>query len=468
MMVPSTYCGIDQTFPNILLIGQETITMPQRVALIHVPGWPLQERSLLPCGEMILTAGLLRASGTTVCMRDYATLSALSEPATAWINSRLEAGWWRRQRASREFHRIWLDWCQKIARHISEWGPNEVIFFAADNSAWHTARRTATFLLQLLPHTQIFGLGIRQPVSWPWKHWRTDDFLNGQQVSLPCALKNILPDNEFLSILAEEGKFSVVPLGAGQAGLHNPCDAAAFRHWLLRAAVQNRNGLAVWIREPVPAQELLQLCMSYFRRIPAAHAVTLYPDRNISPATVRILQGAGCRAVEILALSGSQRILEDVYRADFSVRDVRELAETCRAAGLKVLLRYAAPCCWDDRHTFDEARRLAEQCACAGISVAGDNCNERADQGSPSRKNLLAYLENTGIPTGLRGWHLVAAEAAGFSGREIWWLNRIRESLECSDIATLHTEIRNVREGLAHISAARQSVAVSRLEAVAN
>jgi len=442
--------------------------MPQRVALIHVPGWPLQERSLLPCVEMILAAGLLRASGTAVCMRDYATLSALSEPATAWINSRLEAGWWRRQRASREFHRIWLEWCQKIAGHIAEWGPNEVIFFAADNSAWHTARRVATFLLSLLPHTLIFGHGTRLPVSWPWKHWRIEDFLNSQQATLSCVLEKISTGDEFLTTFPDEGKFSVVPLDAGRAGLHGPSDAAVFRRWLLNTVIQNCNGSAVWIEEPVPVQELLQLCMSYFRKIPAAHAVTLYPDRNISPATVRILQGAGCRAVEILALSGSQRILEDVYRTNFSVRDVRELAETCRAAGLKVLLRYAAPCCWDDRHTFDEARRLAEQCACSGISVAGDGRNESAEQGSPSRKNLLAYLENTGIPTELRGWHLVAAEAAGFSGREIWWLNRIRESLECSDIATLHTEIRNVREGLAHISAARQSVAVSRLEAVAN
>lgn len=92
--------------------------------------------------------------------------------------------------------------------------------------------------------------------------------------------------------------------------------------------------------------------------------------RHIDPATTRALYSSGCRAAEVRADTGSQRLLDDFYGSGFGVTRMEEALRACRRAGLYTALRLTYPCPQDDYHTHAETLRLLQRCKPDSVAVA--------------------------------------------------------------------------------------------------
>ncbi|HOV60148.1 MAG TPA: hypothetical protein PK349_03680 [Candidatus Hydrogenedentes bacterium] len=445
--------------------------MPRRVALVHMPGWPLgEERFLLP-GNMLFAAGLLQAADMDVRVLDYSHPEALTRPAAAWQALRAETTWWKRRQASRDFDRILNEWRDAIIEDIVAWGADTILFFADDAPSGKQVRHAADTARKRLPHVQLFACGPGMPMTGtPWIPWQASDFLVSQEAPLAKFGDMDLAEIDLPASLYDSGKFNILPVAPARSGFHGSWDTPAFRGQLTGHLTRHRPGTAIWLEEPTTPRELFELSDRTVLRHPAPIAMVARPRAGISPALANLLRGSGCLVIEIDALTGSQRLLEDVYGVDFSVRDIRDLARTCREAGIRIVLRFSAPCCWDDRHTFAECERLAEQCGCVGVSVAGAESHDSSVgiPGVPSPVDLERHLEAAGIPTGLRGWHIVAATAAGYAGREHRWIRQFRQHLLEGDLESVKSWITTCNRGLSHLSSATDSAVTSRLHAVAN
>ena len=445
--------------------------MPHRVALVHIPGWPLQELSFLLPGDMVFAAGLLRAAGVRVHLLDYGTPSALAGPAAAWQMLRTEAGWWQRRRAHHKLEVVLKEWRDKVIDEITAWGPDEILFFARDSASWLQARRIAETVHRRLSHIRLSAYGPVMPEHETlWKLWRAAEFSASRNLTLASCSETDGVDIETPACLYDSGKFSILPVAPRHSGFNEDQDAAEFRRKLSRDILRLRPGSAVWLAEDGGLQEWGELSERMIRRQATACSITIRPRSGMPSVMAELLRITGCVAVEIDALTGSQRLLEDVYSADFSVRDTRELARACREAGMRVLLRFASPGCWDDRHTFAECERLAEQCGCTGVSVAGtDSLYTPAPvSGIPLPSALEHYLATAGFPTGVRGWHIIAAVAAGYNGQENRWLRQFRQCLQDGDMDSLKSWIVICNRGLPRLTPAADGAIKGRLEAAAN
>ena len=445
--------------------------MPHRVTLVHITGWPLEEQIFLLPGEMILAAGLLKTAGIGVQVLDYGTPTALAQPAAAWQILQSEVNWWKRRRAFREFEATLKAWRDSAISEIIDWEPNDILFFAQGKTAWQQVRRMAETIHRYFPHIRVSGCGPGiPPEETLWKLWRPAEFLASRCKTLAGSTKWDMLESEAPACLYDSGKLSILPVVPERTVFHELQDIAEFRRRLSDNMLRFRPGTALWLEKSVGLKECFDLSEQIVRRHSAVLSVTVRPRMGMPPVVAGLLRNIGCLAVEIDALTGSQRLLEDVYGVDFSVRDTRELAHACLDAGMRVLLRFASPSCWDDRHTFAECERLSEQCGCAGVSVAGTDIPnpETAVSGIPRPADLESHLESAGIPTGLRGWHMIAAAAAGYGGRENRWLRHFRQSLREGDIDSLKSWIVICNRGLSRLAPAADTATGARLEAAAN
>lgn len=79
---------------------------------------------------------------------------------------------------------------------------------------------------------------------------------------------------------------------------------------------------------------------------------------SADPATFYLLWASGCRAVDFRVDTGSQLLLDRVYRRSVGVTRVEQVLRNCRGAGITTVVGLTYPCPFDDYNTRAETVRL--------------------------------------------------------------------------------------------------------------
>ena len=76
-----------------------------------------------------------------------------------------------------------------------------------------------------------------------------------------------------------------------------------------------------------------------------------------------------CAALSLELFSGSQRLLDDFFRAGFTVTEMESAMRAARAGGALVHASFTYPCPWDDSHTEAETLRILHRNRPAGTTT---------------------------------------------------------------------------------------------------
>ncbi len=235
------------------------------------------------------------------------------------------------------------------------------------------------------------------------------------------------------------------------------------------------------------AHELLGRCPNviYGRR---AHVA--YTDPSIIP----LLSASGCVSMGFRIDTGSQRLLEDFYGHNFCVSQIERLLKACSTENLFTATRFCYPCPAEDRHTRAETLRLLYRCrpssATMGVPlvVPGSLWRERAvEYGFRGKSGHFArwaagaghsrwwWEEPEGPPHGMDGWparrvhveqqalleevaeldiatdvdekEALIARAAGWTGKEVAYCERLRQHLIEADAARVAETVASFNRG---------------------
>ncbi len=91
---------------------------------------------------------------------------------------------------------------------------------------------------------------------------------------------------------------------------------------------------------------------------------------SADPATFYLLWASGCRAVDFRVDTGSQLLLDRVYRRSVGVTRVEQVLRNCRGAGITTVVGLTYPCPFDDYNTRAETVRLIGRAQPDGVHVA--------------------------------------------------------------------------------------------------
>jgi hypothetical protein len=82
---------------------------------------------------------------------------------------------------------------------------------------------------------------------------------------------------------------------------------------------------------------------------------------SATPAAFYLLWASGCRAIDFRIDTGSQLLLDRVYRRSVGVTRMEEVLKSCRGAGITTSVGLTYPCPFDDYNTRAETLRLIER-----------------------------------------------------------------------------------------------------------
>lgn len=83
--------------------------------------------------------------------------------------------------------------------------------------------------------------------------------------------------------------------------------------------------------------------------------------RETRVSNLAAFKASGCQVLSFRVDTGSQWLLEDYYRREFSVSECEKVLKSCAASGLYTVGRFTFPSPADDRHTRAETLRLIER-----------------------------------------------------------------------------------------------------------
>ena len=88
---------------------------------------------------------------------------------------------------------------------------------------------------------------------------------------------------------------------------------------------------------------------------PCSLAAPVPAVAGLDPASLAHMR---CATVSLELFSGSQRLLDDFFRAGFTITEVETALRTAQAGGASTHVSFTSPCPWEDHHTVDETARI--------------------------------------------------------------------------------------------------------------
>jgi len=208
--------------------------------------------------------------------------------------------------------------------------------------------------------------------AWPPKRTRHAAFDS-------CALWNMAHDDSERTEFLSRGKLRLWPIGpraeadAPEAGTGDP--------WFALQADARSHGVdwcTYWSAPSWPSRQLAGFWNTLLIRNEHGVQAIRAGAESLSTASMRTAAANGCVAVEIDAITGSQRLLSDFYGSPGSTSRSIGLLRSARDAGLDTLVRLTYPCPDDDMHTFEETVRLIRLGRPDAVLIAAPELNPAA------------------------------------------------------------------------------------------
>lgn len=233
----------------------------------------------------------------------------------------------------------------------------------------------------------------------------------------------------------------------------------------VRSIAERARTGAFFVRTPghVPgaAVEFARNLLATETRIRYACELNL-PD--LQKSQLGLLAASGCVAVDLPVYSGSQRLLDTYYEADFEVTQVERLVRAARFAGMFTCAHFTYPCPEDDYHTEDETVRLIKRARPASAVVTAEPHPNRAPgfthahEFAPFARRTRAHAEKraasvreamreAGVPTGIDARTALLADLAGFRGNEVEFATTVGLQLLSGDATGLAETIEQINDG---------------------
>ena len=416
--------------------------MRPEYALVHVPAGPFRMDAFLPKDRMARMAGALVAAGREARVLDYATPSWLErfsfftaeeETAGSWH------GFWRRRRVAGGA----AGWLADIGADIALHRPSTVCYFAETPAEIRQSLQVSRQIQCLLPGVRQemvsdLGAGSRVPFPVLSDAWRVRMGGGGQDLSgtAACYVPSVYP------ALFGGGKLHLFPVSLGREAAESPEAPAAVLAEI--AAVQRAVPLGAFHLDGyLSATTVNEVAAGLLAGGHRCQYSTGCMPGPLSDSVWALARASGCRAVEWLVPSGSQRLLDDHFNARFCVSHGRRAVRMCRLAGIYCAVRFLYPCTGDDTHTTAESVYFAEKAEPDSVVVApaAPEGPREAARTARQRGALLEALARKGFPVQVEGWQGLLARAGRHDGREHRLLGRYGALIENGDWGGLSDEI---------------------------
>ena len=421
--------------------------MRPEYALVYVPAGPFRMEVFLPKDRMARMAGALLAAGHGARVLDYATPSWLERFSFFTMEEAADVSWydfWRQRRRADGLSR----WLTDIAADIALHRPVTVCYFAETRAELGQVQMVADRLRSLLPEvrqeTVSFGeaaLGARPQGAAPRPATAAGEG------SPACYEPSVYP------ALFGGGKLHLFPISLEAEAAESP-DAPETVLAEIRA-VQRAVPLGAFHLDgylsATTVNEVAAGLLSGGHRCQYSTGCVPGP---LSDSVWALARASGCRAVEWLVPSGSQRLLDDHFGARISVSHARRAVRMCRMAGIFSAVRFLYPCAGDDAHTAAETVYFAEKAEPDSVVVApaAPEGPLRSARHTRIRDSLREDLARKGFPVQVEGWQGLLARAAQHDGRERRILGRYGALIENGDWGALSDEIAAFNRMLSHPS----------------
>lgn len=423
--------------------------------LVYVPGWPVRIEAFLPKDRLARLAGMHLAGGGSVQILDYGTPAHLERFSFLCPSSDALAGseshsWWRQPWLRWNLAEKMRQWHGDISGEIGRLAPGSVVYLVETAGDYYQARRVALRVRDAHP-------GVSQAMCGPFAgllgglEKRRAPFLgaspacgldsvvemrNGAAPVLPCHAPAVYP------ALYGGGKFQVFPVSLDAP----PAQASARAAAVVREMREMDAGVAArvfhldGVLSAAEAGDLAAELLS--RRVDCQYSLGCLPGPQ-SDSVWALSRAAGCRAVEWLVPSGSQRMIDDHYRLGFGISEARRAVRMCRMAGIFSAVRMLWPCADDDRHTRAESVYFLETAQPDGVVIeAPPRPQEGPDtRGARDRHGLLDELRRRSFAVQVRAWQGMTARISGHEDREPRYLARLADAVCDGDWAVLADEI---------------------------
>ncbi|MBW7864708.1 MAG: hypothetical protein H3C30_09890 [Candidatus Hydrogenedentes bacterium] len=422
--------------------------------LVYVPGWPARIEAFLPKDRLARLAGRELARGGAVRILDYGTPAHLERfsflcPSSDSLADPESLSWWRQPWLRWNLSEKMRQWHTDISREIGRHRPHAVVYLAETAGDYFQARQVALRVRDMRPDTpqavcgpfaELLGAHDKRRAPFtgacPACGLDSPTGMTGEgEGSLPCHSPAVYP------ALYGGGKFQVFPLSLDRPPtlelMRAPAVAREMREMDAGVAVRvfHVDGVLSAAEAGELAAELLA------RRVEGQYSLGCLPGPQ-SDSVWALSRAAGCRAVEWLVPSGSQRLIDDYYRLPFGMSEARRAVRMCRMAGIFTAVRMLWPCPEDDRHTRAESAYFLEKAQPDSVMLDTPRATERPDsRHAGDRHGLLDELRNRGFTVQMRAWQGMTARLCGHENRESRFLARLGDAVCDGDWAVLSDEI---------------------------
>lgn len=427
--------------------------MRPEYALVHVPAGPFRMGAFLPKDRMARMAGALVAAGREARVLDYATpawLERFSFFATEEVSTLSWYGFWRHWRRTDGVTR----WLADIGSDIVLHRPSTVCYFAETQAEIGQSLLVAERVRSLLPAVRqemvcsgASGAGLRIPFPVLSDTWRVRMGDGGKDDAAAAACY----DPSVYPALFGGGKLHLFPVSLGREAAESPDAPGAVLTEI--AAVQRAVPLGAFHLDGyLSATTVNEVAAGLLAGGHRCQYSTGCVPGPLSDSVWALARASGCRAVEWLVPSGSQRLLDDHFNARFSVSHGRRAVKMCRLAGIYCAVRFLYPCPEDDAHTAAESVYFAEKAEPDSVVVApaAHEGPRHAARVARLRGDLLEDLARKGFPVQVEGWQGLLARAGQHDGREHRLLGRYGALIENGDWGALSDEIAAFNRALSH------------------
>lgn len=427
--------------------------MRPEYALVYVPAGPFRMGAFLPKDRMARMAGALVAAGREARVLDYATPAWLERFSYFTLDEASDISWYAFWRHRRRIGGV-TRWLADIGSDIALHRPSTVCYFAETDAEIGQTLLVAERVRSLLPavrqemvSSRASSPGIRIPFPVTPDTWRVRMGDGGREDTgaAACYEPSVYP------ALFGGGKLHLFPVSLGRDAAESPDAPDAVLAEI--SAVQRAVPLGAFHLDGyLSATTVSEVAAGLLAGGHRCQYSTGCVPGPLADSVWALARASGCRAVEWLVPSGSQRLLDDHFNARFSVSHGRRAVKMCHLAGIYCAVRFLYPCPDDDAHTAAESVYFAEKAEPDSVVVApaGPEGPREAARTAKQRCGLLDSLARKGFPVQVEGWQGLLARAGRHDGREHRLLGRYGALIENGDWGALSDEIAGFNRALSH------------------